>query len=40
MWALQRYGTFKELREAYIDKWENKPDSAKPALRPEDGFAP
>ena len=39
-WALQRYGTFQELREAYIDKWENKPDSAKPTLRPEDGFSP
>jgi hypothetical protein len=40
VWALQRYNTFQELRKAYIDKWENKPDTAKPTLRPEDGFVP
>ena len=40
VWASEKAYSFQQLREAYIDKWESKPEHAKPMLRPEDGFNP
>ena len=37
-WAEQNAPSIQSKRDAYIEKWNNKPDSGKPTLYPEDGF--
>lgn len=37
-WAEQNAPSIQSKRDAYIDKWNNKPDDGKPTLSPEDGF--
>ena len=37
-WAEQNAPSIQSKRGAYFEKWNNKPDSGKPTLYPEDGF--
>lgn len=37
-WAEQNAPSIQSKRDAYIGIWDNKPDSGKPTLYPEDGF--